>query len=118
MASTPLFGALFRTRNPLRDAATDQERLNMVRQSILDAIESARQEQEGLRRRMGEYQAKASGLLDNAPEYGQRSPREESFIADAERQVAAAIARIRQLTAHAEHLAELLSLVEGGVKNP
>lgn len=101
----------FRTRSPLRDAATDARRMDGVRTSVADALGNAIRERAGLRERLGGYQMRAASLADDAPAYGERSAREERELSQAEQQVVAAIARLEQLTAHIAHLEEVLAAV-------
>lgn len=102
----------FRTRSPLRDAATDARRMDAVRLSVSDALGNAIRERAGLKERLGGYQMRAASLADDAPGYGERSAREERELAQAEQQVIAAIARLEQLTAHIAHLEDVLAAVE------
>lgn len=102
----------FRTRNPIRDAATDLKRLGGVRSAITEALDSAEREQRGLSQRLETYQMRAAMLFDNGPAFGQRSQREETELAEAERQVVAATERLRQLRAHIAHLKQILVSAE------
>ena len=113
MAPILQFGSrMFRTRSLSRDSATDMKRLASVRAAVLEAIEGARKERDGLQQRIETYQMQAASLLDNT-EYGQRTASEESAISAAEQQVVAGFARVKQITSHIADLGELLVLIEG-----
>jgi hypothetical protein len=105
-----LAAAPFRTRSPARDARTDHQRLDAIRSSITDAIESAKQEQQGLNQRLAMYQSRAAGLLDDTSAYGERSAAEERLLSEAERNVIAATERLKQLQAH---IVQLVLMLEG-----
>ena len=99
---------LFRTRDPARDANTDMERLMMVRRAIADAIADATNERQGLRQRVDMHYARATSLLDNSGEYGQRSDADERSIAEAETNAARATARIGQIDTQIAGLSDML----------
>jgi hypothetical protein len=103
-----LAAAPFRTRSPARDARTDRQRLEAIRTSISDAIDSATMEQQGLTQRLAMYQSRAAGLLDDTSAYGERPAAEERLLAEAERNVIAATERLKQLQAHIAHLVLML----------
>jgi len=100
---------LFRTRNPGRDAHTDLDRLMTVRRSIVAAMESAESERQGLRQRLDVYHAQATSLIDNSAGYATRDSTEENAIAEAERNAAAAAARISQLDTQLTRLGAMLA---------
>ena len=103
---------MFRTRNSARDASTDAERLDAVRQALFGAIESAKRERDGLKRRVDTFYAQASALLDQSGEYGERSPKEEQAIAEAERTAAIARQRIEAVDAQIEQFASMLRVAQ------
>ena len=45
----------FRTRDPNRDAATDQQRMDAIRSAIAGAMDGATRERAGLKRRVDDY---------------------------------------------------------------
>lgn len=107
----------FQTRDPARDAATDAARLLKVRVALQEAIDSATNERNGLRRRVDEYYTQAAFLLDNVPEYAERADDEEQAIADAERQAAAAKRRVETIEAQLARLRQALSMLDEQVSS-
>ena len=103
---------LFRTRSPNRDAATDVDRVMSVRRALSEAVSSATRERQGLQQRVDVYYAQASNLLDNSGDYGARSPEDEQSIAMAERQAAAANARIRQIDVQIGQFGDMLATLD------
>lgn len=99
----------FRSRSPERDAGSDLDRIRMVRSGLQAAIESARREKDGLQGRLDAYSIQVSSLLDEAPEYGERSAEEEAAIVEAERNIGAVRRRLAQLDAQLEKLLGTLS---------
>lgn len=86
----------FRTRNPGRDAETDEARFSTISNAIAMALADARREREGLGLRVNFYHAQASSLLDNSGEYGKRDQADENAIGSAEQN--AKRARLRMVT--------------------
>ena len=84
----------FRTRNPGRDAETDEARLGTISNAISMALADARRERDGLGQRMNLYYAQAASLLDNSPDYGKRNRTDEAAIGSAENSAARARRRI------------------------
>ena len=78
MAILSLRPGAFRTRNPGRDAETDQARMETVRNAILMALADARRERDGLKQRMSMYYAQAATMLDTSEEYGMRAAADRS----------------------------------------
>jgi hypothetical protein len=103
---------MFRTRNPARDANTDRNRMIAVRIAVVEAIDSARRERDGLKRRVDAYYAQASALLDDSPEYAERSSSEEGLISEAEQAAAAALQRIGMIDAQLEHFSGILHQID------
>lgn len=99
---------VFRTRDPSRDAATDRDRLMTVRSSIVAAIDSAVRERDGLKRRVDDYFASASHILDQT-DFNDRSADDEAAISRAERQGSAGLHRIAVIDAHISHLNDMLA---------
>ena len=106
------FSRSFRTRDPSRDAATDTARIAAVRAAIESAIADARRERDGLERRVEEHYTQAAFMLDDAPDYAERSAEEEQGIADAERAAAAAQRRIESIEAQIGQLTALLQFLD------
>src|SRR5689334_4369504 len=104
MASILSFASrVFRTRDPARDTATDRDRLMTIRSSIVAAIDSAIRERDGLRRRVDNYFASASHILDQAG-FEERSAHDEAAVVEAERQGSAGLERIAAIDAQIERL--------------
>ena len=80
MALISLRPGAFRTRNPGRDAETDQARIETVRNAILMALADARRERDGLKQRMSMYYAQAASMLDTSEDYGTRAAADEAKI--------------------------------------
>lgn len=102
----------FRTRNPGRDAETDQVRLETVRNAITMALADARRERDGLQQRLEMYHARAATMLDNTTSYGRRSVADEMEITSAEQNAVAARARLVQLDAQLERFGTMLAELE------
>lgn len=98
----------FRTRNPGRDAETDEARLGTISNAISMALNDARRERDGISQRMNMYYAQASSLLDNSPEYGKRERIDEAAIGSAENSAARARQRVAQLDSQILRLEEML----------
>lgn len=109
MAILSLRPKAFRTRNPGRDAETDQVRIETVSNAITMALADARRERDGLQQRLELYDARAATMLDNAASYGRRSEKDEAEISSAEQNAASARARIVQLDAQIERFGTLLA---------
>ena len=77
-----LAAAPFRTRSPARDARTDHQRLDAIRSSITDAIESAKQEQQGPQPAPRDVSVTGCGPFPrrNLVESGERSAAEEQLF--------------------------------------
>ena len=112
MAILSLRPKAFRTRNPGRDAETDQIRLETVRNAITMALADARRERDGLQQRVELYHAQAATMLDNSAGYGRRSVVDEVEISSAEQNAATARARLGQLDAQIERFGILLAELE------
>ena len=112
MAILSLRPKAFRTRNPGRDAETDQIRLETVRNAITMARADARRERDGLQQRVELYHAQAATMLDNSAGYGRRSVVDEVEISSAEQNAATARARLVQLDAQIERFGTLLAGLE------
>lgn len=109
MASILSFASrVFRTRDPARDTATDRDRLMTVRSSIVAAIESATRERDGLKRRVDNYFASASHILDQA-DFEERSADDEAAVVEAERQGIAGLQRIAVIEAQIQRLDDMLA---------
>ena len=104
----------FRTRNPDRDAETDEARLGTINNAISMALADARRERDGISQRMNLYYAQAAALLDNSPEYGRRDRIDEAAIGSAENSAARARQRMAQLDEQIQRLEELLAQVARG----
>jgi hypothetical protein len=109
MASILSFASrVFRTRDPARDTATDRDRLMTVRSSIVAAIDSASRERDGLKRRVDNYFASASHILDQA-DFEERSADDEAAVVEAERQGSAGLQRIAVIEAQIGRLNDMLA---------
>ena len=97
MAILSLRPGAFRTRNPGRDAETDQARTETVRNAILMALADARRERDGLKQRMSMYYAQAATMLDTSEDYGTRAAADEAVIRSAEQSASNARKRVSQL---------------------
>ena len=104
----------FRTRNPGRDAETDEARLGTINNAMSMALADARRERDGISQRMNLYYAQAAALLDNSPEYGRRDRIDEAAIGSAENSAARARQRMAQLDEQIQRLEELLAQVARG----
>ena len=102
----------FRTRDPGRDAHTDQQRLDTIRLAVTDAIESATKERAGLKRRVDDYYAVVSQIVDNS-DYEERSARQEREASEAERQGRVGLTRLARLDAELERYQQILTVVDG-----
>lgn len=101
----------FRTRNPGRDAETDEARLGTISNAISMALNDARRERDGLSQRMNLYYAQAASLMDNSPEYGKRERIDEAAIGSAENSAARARQRVAQLDNQIQRLEDVLAQV-------
>jgi chromosome segregation ATPase len=106
---------MFRTRNTLRDANTDLDRLMTVRRSIVAAIDDATRERQGLQQRLDVYHAQATNLLDNSADYAERASEDERSIREAEANGAAAANRISQIDIQIKRLGEMLAELDRAV---
>jgi hypothetical protein len=113
MALISLRPGAFRTRNPGRDAETDQARMETVRNAILMALADARRERDGLKQRMSMYYAQAATMLDTSEEYGMRAAADEAVIRSAEQSAANARRRVSQLEAQIEKFGALIAQLDG-----
>ncbi len=113
MAILSLRPGAFRTRNPGRDAETDQARVETVRNAILMALADARREREGLTQRMGMYYAQAATMLDTSEDYGTRAAADEAVIRSAEQSAASARKRVAGLDAQIEKFGALIAQLDG-----
>ena len=103
----------FRLRSLARDENADARRLSSIEKSLSTAIAEGESEKEGLRRRIDIARDRASALLGNeTSEYMDREPQNEQLLLEAERNLIAGEKRIRQLTAHVEHLGRVLDLLK------
>jgi hypothetical protein len=102
-------GDRFRTRDPRRDAATDTQRQQQVRDAVLAALAAARRERDGLQRRVDLDYGRAASLLDEAGDYDSRPAAEEAEIAEAERHAGAALMRVHGLARQIALFEHLLS---------
>jgi hypothetical protein len=102
----------FRLRSLMRDENADVRRLSSIERSLSVAIAEAESEKEGLRRRLDSARDRASALLGNeTSDYLDREPQSERLLLEAERNLVAGEKRIRQITAHVEHLGKVLDLL-------
>lgn len=113
MAILSLRPGAFRTRNPGRDAETDQARIETVRNAILMALADARRERDGLKQRMGMYYAQAATVLDASEDYARRAAADEMVIRTAEQGAAAARRRVASLDAQIEKFGILILQLDG-----
>ena len=113
MAILSLRPRAFRSRNPGRDAETDQVRTETVRNAILMALSDARREQDGLKQRMGMYYAQAATMLDASGDYGSRDAAEETAIRSAEQGAANARRRMTELDAQIDKFGALIQALDG-----
>ena len=97
----------FRIRSSERDQRADADRLRSIERAILGAIAAADAEEQGLKRRLEDARVRAS-LLIGTETLEERDQATETLLAGSEREVSAAVKRIRQLTAHREHLQRVL----------
>jgi len=102
----------FRSRNPGRDAETDEARFGTISNAITMALADARRERDGLGQRMNFYYAQAATMIDNSAEYGRRDPLDESAIGSAEQNGARARNRLAQLDSQIQRLEDLLAQVD------
>ena len=103
----------FRIRSSARDEDADARRLRSIEQSLSTAIAEAESEKEGLRRRIDTARARASALVGNETfEYRDREPQKEELLLEAEQNLISGEKRIRQLTAHVDHLRKVLDLLK------
>ena len=102
----------FRTRNPGRDAETDEARFGTISNAISMALADARREREGLGQRVNFYYAQATSLLDNSDEYGKRDRADENAIGSAEHNAKRARQRMVQLDEQIQRLEALLEQVD------
>lgn len=79
-----------------------------VRSSIVAAIESATRERDGLKRRVDNYFASASHILDQA-DFEERSADDEAAVVEAERQGIAGLQRIAVIEAQIQRLDDMLA---------
>lgn len=108
----PLRSGGFRTRAASRDAATDLERLEQLRATLLKAIAEARRERDGLQQRVDQYRSQAAFMLEETAEYSSRPAEEEAEIVEAERQAEIAMERVRGLDEQVGLIAHLLAELE------
>ncbi|MDV3249925.1 hypothetical protein DevBK_01135 [Devosia sp. BK] len=113
MAILSLRPGAFRTRNPGRDAETDQARTETVRNAILMALADARRERDGLKQRMSMYYAQAATMLDASDDYARREKADEMVIRTAEQGAAAARRRVAALDAQIEKFGALILQLDG-----
>lgn len=102
---------MFRTRDPSRDANTDRDRMLSIRIAIADAITSATRERDGLKRRVEDYYAHASHILDQGG-YETRSSADEQEVVEAERNGSAGLRRIAAIDAQLQELHTLLEQLD------
>lgn len=102
----------FRTRNPGRDAETDEARMGTVSNAISMALEDARRERDGLSQRLDFYHAQAATLMDNSGEYGRRDSADEVAITAAGQNAARARQRIAHLDIQIVRLEDLLAQLD------
>ena len=105
----------FRTRNPGRDAETDEARFGTISNAISMALADARREREGLGQRVNFYHAQASSLLDNSDDYGKRERADENAIGSAEHNAKRARQRILHLDEQILRLEALLDQVDRNI---
>lgn len=102
----------FRSRNPSRDAETDEARFGTISNAIAMALADARRERDGLGQRMNFYYAQAATLMDNSADYGKREPLDERAIGSAEQNGSRARQRMAQLDTQIQRLEDLLGQVD------
>ena len=102
----------FRTRNPGRDAETDEARMGTVHNAISMALADARRERDGLSQRLNLYHAQAATLMDNSGEYGRRESADEAAIDTAGRNASRARLRIEQLDIQIGRLEDLMAQLD------
>lgn len=102
----------FRSRNPGRDAETDEARFGTISNAIAMALADARRERDGLGQRMNFYYAQAATLMDNSADYGKRDPLDERAIGSAEHNGSRARQRMAQLDTQIQRLEDLLGQVD------
>ena len=102
----------FRIRSSQRDSNSDASRIAAVEQSIRGAIAGAEAEKKGLGQRLSRYRTEASLAMGNST-YGNedRDPEDEKLLSGIEAQMSEALARMKALDAHIEHLNGVLSLL-------
>jgi chromosome segregation ATPase len=105
-----LGSGLFRARNAQRDRDSDLARMESVRRAILVAIEDARREHDGLKRRVNIFYAKAGSLMAETGEYRERVPEDEAELRETERHIDAAQARLGVIEGEIRRLENLLDL--------
>ena len=101
----------FRTRDPNRDAETDQQRMDAIRAAVTGAIESATRERAGLKRRVDDYYAVVSQIVDSG-DYGHRSEKLEREARDAELQGRLGLARLARIDAELDRYRRVLATVD------
>ena len=112
MAMFSLRPRAFRSRNPGRDAETDEARFGTISNAIAMALADARRERDGLGQRMNFYYAQAATLMENSAEYGRRDPLDDRAIGSAEQNGSRARQRMAQLDAQIQRLEDLLGQVD------
>ena len=112
MSLFPLRPRAFRTRNPGRDAETDEARFGTISNAIAMALADARRERDGLGQRVNFYYAQANSLLDNSDEYGKRDRADENAIGSSEHNASRARRRMVQLDEQILRLEALLAEVD------
>ncbi|SEQ42045.1 hypothetical protein SAMN05428969_3018 [Devosia sp. YR412] len=112
MALLSLRPRAFRTRNPGRDAETDEARFGTISNAVSMALADARREREGLGQRLNFYYAQAVNLMDNSGDYGRREREDEKAIGSAESNASRARQRIAHLDIQIQRLEELLGQVD------
>lgn len=112
MALLSLRPRAFRTRNPGRDAETDDARFGTISNAVSMALADARREREGLGQRLNFYYAQAVSVMDNSPEYGRRERADEKTIGSAEGNASRARQRLAQLDIQIQRLEDLLNQVD------
>lgn len=103
----------FWIRSSRRDESTDANRLGSIERSVLDAIADAEKERKGFTKRIEEVRGRASMLMGSETfDYVDRDEKTEQQLQASERVLIAANSRIRQLTAHLEHLRRILEILK------
>lgn len=113
MAVFSLRPRAFRTRNPGRDAETDQVRLETIRNAIAMALADARRERDGLQQRLDLYHAQAVTMIDTSGDYGARAAEDEGVIRSAEHNANTARRRLHQLDAQIGRFTGLMAELDG-----